>query len=406
MEKVLVVDDDAVVRKAVCRALSKDYQTVIAENGQKGLEQVDLEQPDFVLLDVEMPGMNGYEVCDTLKQNPATRDTPVLFLSSHSGIRERMQGYEMGASDFLVKPFAAEELLAKLRLLGQLKRNQEQLDKRAKSASETAMMAMRGSSELGLAIQFIEATYNAVDFETIARRFFDVTSQLSLNCSLMFRTRGGKRYFASRGTVSPLEKEVINTLYEAGNRFNDFGCRTQINYSRVALLVKNMPLEDQQAYGRYKDFLPTMLGSTDAKVKGLDTEIALKEQTRNLTQSFKVVQETLVQVGENLQSTQMEVLRLLSKTIHTLEERIPSLGLEEDQEKYFINTLDSTLESTHCIVEGGQNARVAFQTVCRLLEHLSERQTKLLQEVVEDEETPHLGGASEDSDINGDVELF
>lgn len=406
MEKVLVVDDDAVIRKLICRALSPVYETVTAENGLEGIEKVAVENPDFVLLDVEMPGMNGYEVCDQLKQDPRTHDKPILFLSSHSGIRERMQGYEMGASDFIVKPFETEELLAKLKLLGQFKRDRELLDRKAKTASETALTAMRGSSELGLAIQFIEATYNANDYDVIAQRFFNVTSQLGLNCTLMFKTRTGKHFFTAAGGVSPLEKEVINTLYEAGNRFNDFGCRTQINYSRVALLVKNMPLEDQQAYGRFKDFLPTMLGSTDAKVKALNTETALKEQTRNLIQSFNVVRETLVQVGENLQSTQREVLGVLSKTINQLDTRIPTLGLEEDQEKYLLTTLDGALESTQCIVDGGENARVAFQTVCRLLEHLSERQQNLLHEVVEEEPMPHPGGASVDNEISGDVELF
>ena len=406
MEKVLVVDDDALVRKIVCRALSPVYETVTAENGLEGIEKVGVENPDFVLLDVEMPGLNGYEVCDQLKQNPLTQDKPVLFLSSHSGIRERMQGYEMGAADYIVKPFEPDELMAKLRLLAQFKRDREQLDKKAKSASETALTAMRGSSELGLAIQFIEATYNASDYDVIARRFFDVTSQLGLNCTLMFKTRSGRLFFTASGAVSPLEKEVINTLYEAGNRFNDFGCRTQINYSQVAVLVKNMPLEDQQAYGRFKDFLPTMLGSTDAKVKALNTETALKEQTRNLIQSFNVVRETLVQVGENLQSTQREVLGVLSKTINQLDTRIPTLGLEEDQEKYLLNTLDGALDSTHAIVEGGENARVAFQTVCRLLEHLSERQQSLLHEVVQEDPTPHLGGAPANDEISGDVELF
>jgi len=405
--KVLVVDDDKMVRNIVYRALSDQYEVVAAENGLAGLEKAESEKPDFVLLDVEMPGMNGYEVCDKLKQNPLTYNTPILFLSSHGGLRERMQGYEMGAADYIVKPFETEELMAKLKLLSQFKLDREELSKRAQSASETAFMAMRGSSELGLAIQFIEATYDADNFESIAQRFFEVTTRIGLNCTLMFRTRGGKNFFNAKGSVSPLEKEVIETLYDAGKRFNDFGCRTQINYSRVALLVKNMPLDNQEAYGRYKDFLPTMLGSTDAKIKALDTELALVEQTRNLTHSFSVVRDTLVQVGENLQSTQGEVMTLLRSTIEELDSRIPKLGLEDDQEKYLISTLDGALQSTHGIIESGQSARAAFQTVCRLLEHLSDRQQSLLDQVLDQEsKLPHHSGATAGAEITGDVELF
>jgi hypothetical protein len=168
-----------------------------------------------------------------------------------------------------------------------------------------------------------------------------------------------------------------------------------------------MPLNDQEAYGRYKDFLPTMLGSTDAKIKALDTEMALAEQTRNLTQSFKVVRDTLVEVGLNLQNSQHEVLGLLRNTIDELDRRIPTLGLEDDQEKYLINTLDEALQATHGIIESGENARGAFQTVCRLLDHLADRQETLLRDVTQVPDTSsHLGGASENTLMTGDVELF
>ena len=407
-EKVLVIDDDKLVRNIVCRALSDIFQTVTAENGEEGIQKASLEKPDFILLDVEMPGMNGYEVCDQLRQEPSFPNIPIIFLSSRGGLRERMQGYEVGATDYLVKPFESEELVAKLKMLGQLRREKEVLSNKAASASETALLAMRGSSEMGLAIQFIEATYLSGDFSTISHRFFDVTSQLGLNCTLMFNTRSERLFFTPSGNISPLEKEVIDTLYTSGKRFNDFGCRTQINYSRVALLIKNMPLNNPEAYGRLKDFLPTMLGSTDSKIKALDTEKALEDQTRNLNQSFNVVRDTLIKVGENLQNTQGEVMRLLRSTLDQLESRIPTLGLEEDQEKYFIGTLDDALQSTHTIIESGESASLAFQNVCRLLDHLSERQQVLLQQITEDEgpSSQHLGGASEDAEISGDVELF
>ncbi|MDY6920207.1 MAG: response regulator [Pseudomonadota bacterium] len=405
-DKVLIVDDDPVVRNLVSRALADQYQVVEAADGREGLAQAASEQPDFVLLDVEMPGMNGYEVCDCLKQDAATRDMPVLFLSSRGSVRERMLGYEAGATDYIVKPFEAPELLATLSLLGHFIRQREALNQQAENASQTAFMAMRGSSELGMAIQFIESTYNLQDFASIAQRFFAVTGQLGLRCTLMFQTRQGRNFYSPRQTLSPLEKEVMETLFDRGQRFNDFGCRTQINYPRVALLVKNMPLDNQEAYGRYKDFLPTMLGTTDAKIHSLDTEQALLEQTRDLTESFRVVRDTLVQVGQNLQSTQGEVINLMQATIGELDGRIPTLGLEDDQEKYLINTLDTALESSYGIVKSGEDARNAFNSVCRLLDHLAERQHKLVEAASNREETPQHYSQDEDDQITGDVELF
>ena len=111
--KVLIIDDDIVVRKSLAKSLSIHYQILSAVNGEQGIEMVAQEQPDIVLLDVEMPGMNGYEVCDKLKHNSSTQDIPVIFLSSRSNLRERMLGYEMGGTDYIVKPCDTEELLAR-----------------------------------------------------------------------------------------------------------------------------------------------------------------------------------------------------------------------------------------------------------------------------------------------------
>ncbi len=405
--KVLVVDDDRLVRNVVSRFLGVQFEVETAVDGEEGLEKAHNFKPDFILLDVEMPGINGFEVCDRLKQDPASKEIPVLIISGRTQLRERMQGYEAGAADFITKPFEPEVLLAKLNVLTQYKRDRNLLSAKVDMASKTAFAAMRGSSELGLAIQFIEATYGAKSFDGIAKKFFNVTAQLSLNCCLMFLTKQGKLYFSSQGSTSPLEKEVITTIYESGKRFCDFGSRTQINYPRVALLVKNMPLDDQLAYGRYKDFLPTMLGSTDANIKALDTENALLEQTRNLAQSFDLVKTTLQEVGANLQMTQQEVLQLLRNTTNEMERKIPTLGLEDDQERYLINTLDAAIHDSHHIIESGESAAAAFSHVCRLLDHLAHKQQQMTTEITTVNENPKLaGGASFESDLTSDIELF
>lgn len=405
-ETVLIIDDDTLVRNFVTRTLSPHYQVLSASAGDQGIQMAQASPPDFVLLDVEMPSINGYEVCNRLKQDATLQEIPVIFLSGHGTLHERMLGYEAGGADFIVKPCAPEELLVKLRLLGEIRKQKKQLHQKADHATQTAFTAMRGSSELGLAIQFIESSYDLTSFETIAQRFLDVTGSIGLSCSLLFKTRAGILFFSSKNSLSPLEKELMQTLFDNGKRFIDFGCRTQINYPRVALLVKNMPLDNPEAYGRYKDFLPTMLGSTDAKIKTLDTEQALIEQTRNLTNSFNVVRQTLEQVGETLRGNQLEVLRLLQGMITELDARIPTLGLDNDQEKYLMSRLDQAIESTHVIIEGGAHANNAFKTVCRLLEHLAERQHRLLNSVTEHHSSTEQKNAGQGAPLAGDTELF
>jgi two-component system response regulator MprA len=114
--KVLVVDDEPAVRDALERALrSSGYAVVTAADGMEGLDRVASESPDLVVLDILMPRLDGLEACRRLR---ASGDrTPVLMLTARDAVGDRVEGLDAGADDYLVKPFALEELLARIRAL-------------------------------------------------------------------------------------------------------------------------------------------------------------------------------------------------------------------------------------------------------------------------------------------------
>ena len=119
--KILIVDDDADNRLHLVDALqSKEYTTVTAESGPTALQTIQEEQPDLVLLDVMMPGMTGYEVCQRLREDPGTTLLPVVLVTGVSP-EERVMGIEAGADDFLTKPINHSELFARVRSLLRIK---------------------------------------------------------------------------------------------------------------------------------------------------------------------------------------------------------------------------------------------------------------------------------------------
>jgi len=114
--RVLVVDDEEAVLRAVGRALAiSGYDVETASDGTNALRSLALQAPDAVVLDVSMPGVDGLEVCRRLRE--AGDRTPVLMLTARDGVDDRVAGLDAGADDYLVKPFALEELLARLRAL-------------------------------------------------------------------------------------------------------------------------------------------------------------------------------------------------------------------------------------------------------------------------------------------------
>jgi len=112
--KVLIVDDTDLNIEILLEALSDRYDLYTAMNGESALAQVKKNPPDIILLDVVMPGMSGYEVCTLLKANPATTDIPIIFLTAMTEINEKARGFEAGAVDYMVKPFAILEVQARL----------------------------------------------------------------------------------------------------------------------------------------------------------------------------------------------------------------------------------------------------------------------------------------------------
>jgi two-component system, OmpR family, response regulator MprA len=115
--RIMVVDDERAVRESLRRALELEgYQIDLAENGDQALEQLEGgAQPDALVLDVLMPGVDGLEVCKRLRRSG--NQLPVLMLTARAEVENRVAGLDAGADDYVTKPFALEELLARLRAL-------------------------------------------------------------------------------------------------------------------------------------------------------------------------------------------------------------------------------------------------------------------------------------------------
>lgn len=115
MEKIMLIDDDASLQLALAHVVQGEgYAFCCAANGHEGLEMLEREKPDLLLLDVMMPGMNGYDVCERMRARG--RRIPVIFLTAKGDIVDKGIGFKAGADDYLVKPFSVEELLARVRV--------------------------------------------------------------------------------------------------------------------------------------------------------------------------------------------------------------------------------------------------------------------------------------------------
>ncbi len=403
MHKILVVDDDKITHAVIKRALAYKYDIAGVFSGEQALAELEQNHPDTILLDVEMPGLNGYEVCEIIRANPRTCEIPIIFLSGRGELRDRMQGFEAGADDYIVKPFQTEDLIAKINVLIQYRLRRHELALQVEEARKTAFIAISSSSDLGQAINFIEKTHVLRDYDQLVRAFFVVTRSMELKCTMMIKAGEGHLFYSStHSSVSPMESELIMAL-STEKRFFDFDCRTQINYPNISLLIKNMPLGDMERYGRIKDFFPAMLTTADIKIEQIHSEQAVGKQLDETREAFAVVAGLLETIKAGLESNQKQSVKIMRDMLMELDKNLPRMALDEDQEQYILDRVDKAIEGAHNAISANHQINESFQAVLESLQDLLFKQQQL-QEILL---TPVVDEVEEDDEgYQMDIELF
>ena len=174
-KKLILIVDDTPTNIAVVSGLLKDsFQTKVATNGEKALAiATGAEKPDLILLDVMMPGMDGYEVCRKLKDNPATRDIPVIFLTAKTEEIDEEKGFDVGAVDYIHKPFSGPIVLARVRTQLALQEALSEAREARKQADQLlhALLPKKAADEIRSIGTVIPRRY-----ENVAVLFCDVTN--------------------------------------------------------------------------------------------------------------------------------------------------------------------------------------------------------------------------------------
>ncbi|MDM8550918.1 diguanylate cyclase [Desulfobacterales bacterium HSG2] len=150
--RILIVDDVSKNIQVVASILKDDgYQMTFAQNGKVALDKIHSHNFDLILLDVMMPGMDGFEVCRRLKQEPSTKDIPVVFLTAKTDTESLVRGFEAGGTDYVTKPFNGVELLARVRTRLELSRSRESLKVAYRELKKTNEELLKSQRKLELA---------------------------------------------------------------------------------------------------------------------------------------------------------------------------------------------------------------------------------------------------------------
>jgi CheY-like chemotaxis protein len=333
---ILSVDDDAINQQLIRSLLKDDYNSVSVESGNDCLESVGQKMPDLILLDISFPdGMNGIEICEKLRANPQTVDTPIIFVSAKTEAKEHLEAYEAGGDDFLNKPFVKEELLHKIKLL--LKNQEKKIFLKQSSESNISMLmtTLTNTGELGNIIAFIRESYECHSIEVLVNNVFNTFTHYGLQGTMMLKLADETNYYFSDGLEKDIEKQILSHIHNTKERIVSFGKgRVSFNSDASTMLVKNMPDDDDKT-GRFRDHLLMLLDAFNSRLVGVKREVDAVNKEKALSEFLQDAQAKLKNITENRKSQRESNSASFSKMNKSFDDTIMFLGLDSEQEEAF-----------------------------------------------------------------------
>ncbi|GAA78881.1 PleD family two-component system response regulator [Pseudoalteromonas sp. BSi20495] len=363
LTKILAVDDEPFNLEIIEEILEDlDFELKVAVSGPECLSMVEDYMPQVILLDVSMPQMNGYEVCNSLKSNPNTAHIIVMFVSARGTVEERMEGYSVGAEDYIVKPFGHDELKSKLNNLNQVLVEKESLEKQVEDATSTAFNAMANSSEMGQIVNYVENIGFINDPQSLGKALIDCLQSFNLQSNVEFRYANVIEHFALHGVCSPIVIELFEMLKSKG-RLHEFSHRILVNYEYISLLVLNMPDHDPDKHGRIRDHVCFIVSVTEQQLRAIMTKRILVSQQERLNTVANSVHSKFHSLIGLLNDNRKNNERVFKQLQEDLEVRIPTMGLDEDQEVFIYKKVDETIQNSIAREESVQEVKASFAEI-------------------------------------------
>jgi putative two-component system response regulator len=148
-QTILIVDDEPANIKILLELLRSEYQTRVANNGEKALQiMFSDDRPDLILLDIMMPGMDGYEVCQGLKADDRTKEVPIIFITAKVTEKDELKAFELGAVDYITKPFSTVVVKARVKTHLKLKQQRDFLEAMLKERTKTVQEIVTNYSHI------------------------------------------------------------------------------------------------------------------------------------------------------------------------------------------------------------------------------------------------------------------
>lgn len=359
---MMVVDDSEISLATIAHAL-ENVNPILFSSPLEALQYAEsLESPPYlVILDLMMPEINGFEVCKRLRELFSDTETEIIFYSSNNNLDDRIKGFEVGASDFWVKPVAIQELQVKA-LKAIYRVREERKQKHASSKQDEAIKGIITElSEQSILVNFLRAANAASSVEKLCKLIVKAASDFGLSASVRSSFTIDDHEFSTvestGGTLPPLELELLRRLSSSERIFTQNN-RLFLNYPHFTLIVKNMP-DDKAFAGRLRDHLAIMLEAVGSRIKLFSQE----QEVKLLISSLQATQEN-AKLRNKI--TMKAIVDTMTDVINAVENKIFEYDLTENQEAELLAICKESTDFTYEVLDENNHSQELEKVITKL----------------------------------------
>ena len=338
---LVVIDDDVLTGEMISDGLEELYTVRYFSNPLLALAEVGSLQPALILLDINMPQMDGYEVCRRLKADFDTCDIPVVFLSGLTSLEDRMAAYDAGGEDFTSKPLNLGVVASRIDALFRRQREKAALASQASYATATAMTAMSNAAELGLVVDFSRRAMACGSLPQLAQALLDTLAGFGVNGAVALSVEGERCERSQEGEVNEMERGVLQLIADCG-RIVSLGKRVAFNFDGITLLVRDLPVEDDDRSGRLRDHFAVLTELASERLKILALQQRVHQREAQLQTLLQCVRDGVAALDSQRREDRVAASTYLETSLSRVERSLMHLGLTEAQEEQLMSVLRET----------------------------------------------------------------
>lgn len=359
---IMIIEDDPVIIESLRFALEEDYRLACFVSAESGLSLLDELAPDLLLLDIGLPGCDGFEACSMFREHSSV---PVIFISGRENLEDRLRAYDVGGSDFVIKPFDPPILQRKVALAIEQKHRHDSLEKEKLTLHRTAMSFLNDIAQGRILLDFVRASFCCTDYRELADKLLQTTADYGLECLVRLRHPDGQLTRSAHGCANPLEESVIDNVESMGRIFR-FKRRLTVNFPSLSLVVTNLP-DDEEAVGRLQDNLSILAEGANS----ITETIAMRRESAARAEAMQIAggeaHEAIENLREGYRTQQIDTRLLLQNLVDGVEKAYYSLGLTDPQEERISDILRQHAEKILTLFEQGVEFDRRFASVLQSL---------------------------------------